>query len=157
MGKDAGTAYHYIPPGNVPWLYIMLLTLDTEYHILHMLSLLPYVVKDSYVDLNQMNCFSCHFKTFVIPQSSFGGKATTLVIGCVSPASLDFDETLNSLRFLTRIRSITNTPVMNRAADSNDHELIAEVTSEEQYTDVLDSEERSTNADTFGYVASLLF
>lgn len=76
-----------------------------------------------------------------------------LVIGCVSPASLDFDETLNTLRFLNRIKGINNTPVMNRGTDSNDHELAVEVTSEEQYTDVLDSEERSTNADTFGYVA----
>jgi len=65
---------------------------------------------------------------------------------------LDFDETLNSLTFLTRIQGISNTPVMNRAAYSNDHELTAEVTSEERYTDVLDSEERSTNADTFGYI-----
>ncbi|XP_021922452.1 kinesin-like protein costa isoform X2 [Zootermopsis nevadensis] len=83
-------------------------------------------------------------------KSSFGGKATTLVIGCVSPASLDYDGTLNSLGFVTHIRGITNTPVMNRAAVSNDLERIAEVTSEEQYTDVPDSEERSTNVDTFG-------
>lgn len=80
-----------------------------------------------------------------------------MIIGCVSPASLDFDETLNSLRFLTRIQGITNTPVMNKTAANIDRELIAEVTSEEQYTDILDSEERSTNADTFGYVALLLF
>jgi hypothetical protein len=41
---------------------------------------------------------------------------------------------------------------MNRAAYSNDHVLTVEVTSKEWYTDVLDSEERSTSADTFGYV-----
>jgi hypothetical protein len=46
---------------------------------------------------------------------------------------------------------------MNKTAANIDRELIAEVTSEEQYTDILDSEERSTNADTFGYVALLLF
>ncbi|XP_023717471.1 kinesin-like protein costa isoform X3 [Cryptotermes secundus] len=83
-------------------------------------------------------------------KSSFGGKATTLVIGCVSPASLDFDKTLNTLRFLAQIQSINNIPVVNGGRDSNDHELNADVTSEEQYTDVVDSEERSTNADTFG-------
>jgi hypothetical protein len=78
------------------------------------------------------------------------------VIGCVSPASLDFDKTLNTLRFLAQIQSINNTPVMNGGADNNDHELNADVTSEEQYTDVVDSEERSTNADTFGYVSVAL-
>jgi hypothetical protein len=78
------------------------------------------------------------------------------VIGCVSPASLDFDETLNSLRFLTQIQGINNTPVMSGGTDSNDHELNADVTSEEQYTDVVDSEERSANADTFGFVSALL-
>ncbi|XP_069694504.1 kinesin-like protein costa [Periplaneta americana] len=82
-------------------------------------------------------------------KKSFGGKATTLVIGCVSPASLDFDETLNTLRFLTRMRAINNTPVINGRTESRDP-LVTEITSEEQYTDVLDSEERSTNADTFG-------
>jgi hypothetical protein len=45
---------------------------------------------------------------------------------------------------------------MNAVTDGNDHEHNVEVTSEEQYTDVLDSEERSTNADMFGYVALLL-
>lgn len=45
---------------------------------------------------------------------------------------------------------------MNGGADNNDHELNADVTSEEQYTDVVDSEERSTNADTFGYVSVAL-
>jgi hypothetical protein len=46
--------------------------------------------------------------------------------------------------------------VRNGGTDSNDHELNADVTSEEQYTDVVDSEERSTNADTFGYVSLVL-
>lgn len=78
------------------------------------------------------------------------------MIGCLSPASLDFNETLNSLSFLTRIQCISNTPVMNGVTDSNDHGRNVEVTSEEQYTDVVDSEERSTNADTFGYVAMFL-
>jgi len=45
---------------------------------------------------------------------------------------------------------------MNGVTDSNDIECNVEVTSEEQYTDVVDSEERSTNADTFGYVALFL-
>jgi Kinesin-like protein len=78
------------------------------------------------------------------------------VIGCLSPAALDFNETLNCLSFLTRIQCISNTPVMNGVTDSSDHERNVEVTSEEQYTDVVDSEGRSTNADTFGYVAMFL-
>jgi hypothetical protein len=79
-----------------------------------------------------------------------------LLIGCLSPATLDFKETLNCLSFLTQIQCINNTPEMNVITDSNDHERNMEVISEEQYTDVVDSEERSTNADTFGYVALLL-
>jgi hypothetical protein len=60
------------------------------------------------------------------------------------------------LSFLKQIQCITNTPVMNAVTDSTDHEHNVEVMSEGQNTDVLDSEERSTNADTFGYVPSLL-
>ncbi|PSN44964.1 Kinesin-like protein costa [Blattella germanica] len=77
-------------------------------------------------------------------KSSFAGKATTLVIGCISPASLDFDETLNTLKFVTRLRDIKNTPVINAGVECSDQE--------EHYTEVADSEGRSTNAaaDTFG-------
>lgn len=78
------------------------------------------------------------------------------MIGCLSPASLDFKETLNCLSILTQIHCINNTPEMNVVTDSNDHERNVEVTSEEQYTDAVDSEERSTNADMFGYVALFL-
>lgn len=78
------------------------------------------------------------------------------MIGCLSPASLDFKETLTCLSFLIRLQCISNTPEMIGVTDSNDHECNVEVTSEEQYTDVVDSEERSTNADTFGYVALFL-
>lgn len=60
------------------------------------------------------------------------------------------------MSFLTQIQRINNTPEMNGVTDSNDRECNVEVTSEEQYTDVVDSEERSTNADTFGYVALFL-
>ena len=63
---------------------------------------------------------------------------------------------LTCLSFLTQMQCINNTPEMNGVTDSNDIECNVEVTSEEQYTDVVDSEERSTNADTFGYVALFL-
>jgi hypothetical protein len=46
---------------------------------------------------------------------------------------------------------------MNGGTGSNDHEFNTDATSEEQCTDIVDSEERSTNADTFGYVSLLLF
>jgi hypothetical protein len=78
------------------------------------------------------------------------------VIGCVSPASLDFDKTFNTLSFLTQVQGISNTPVVNGGTDSIDHEFNADAASEEQCTDVVDSEERSTNTDTFGYVSLLL-
>jgi hypothetical protein len=78
------------------------------------------------------------------------------VIGCVSPASQDFNETLNCLSLLTQIQCINNTPLMNAVTENIAHEHNVEVTSEEHCTDVLDSEERSTNADMFGYVGLLL-
>mgnify|MGYP000126648312 CR=1 FL=1 len=67
------------------------------------------------------------------------------MIGCISPASFNFEKTLNTLRFVSRLRGIKNTPVMNIYVENN------EIILEEQYTDIVDSEERS-NADTFGYV-----
>ncbi|KAG8229769.1 hypothetical protein J437_LFUL005850 [Ladona fulva] len=54
-----------------------------------------------------------------ILKDSFGGRARALFVCCLSPASLDFDESLNSLRYATRVQSILNHPAVNVCVYSN--------------------------------------
>jgi hypothetical protein len=42
-----------------------------------------------------------------------GGNSHTLMIACVSPADINMEETLNTLRFADRARKINNQPVVN--------------------------------------------
>lgn len=52
-------------------------------------------------------------------QDSLGGNSRTVMIACVSPADVSFEETLNTLRYAARARNIKNTPVQNvQTADS---------------------------------------
>ncbi|KAL2913031.1 hypothetical protein HK105_207486 [Polyrhizophydium stewartii] len=46
-------------------------------------------------------------------QDSLGGNAKTLMIATLSPASYNFDETLSTLRYANRAKSIKNKPVVN--------------------------------------------
>jgi hypothetical protein len=45
---------------------------------------------------------------------SLGGNSRTLMICCVSPAEINFFESLNALRYANRARNIRNKPVVNR-------------------------------------------
>ena len=47
-------------------------------------------------------------------QHSLGGNSRTLMIACVSPAEVNLDETLNTLRYANRAKNIKNRPVVNR-------------------------------------------
>eukprot|EP00742_Colponemidia_sp_Colp-10_P010914 GILJ01012048.1.p1 GENE.GILJ01012048.1~~GILJ01012048.1.p1 ORF type:complete len:2113 (+),score=435.57 GILJ01012048.1:1-6339(+) len=47
-------------------------------------------------------------------QDSLGGNSRTLMIACVSPADINFEETLNTLKYASRARNIKNKPVVNR-------------------------------------------
>lgn len=47
-------------------------------------------------------------------QDSLGGNSKTLMICCVSPASINYAESLNALRYANRARNIKNKPVVNR-------------------------------------------
>ena len=47
-------------------------------------------------------------------QDSLGGNSKTLMICCVSPASCNFNESLNALRYANRARNIKNKPIINR-------------------------------------------
>ncbi|KAI8911609.1 P-loop containing nucleoside triphosphate hydrolase protein [Gorgonomyces haynaldii] len=46
-------------------------------------------------------------------QDSLGGNAKTLMIATLSPASYNYDETLSTLRYANRAKSIKNKPIVN--------------------------------------------
>ncbi len=50
----------------------------------------------------------------IFTQDSLGGNSKTLMICCVSPSSLNFNESVNALRYANRARNIKNKPVVNR-------------------------------------------
>ncbi|CAH1786333.1 unnamed protein product [Owenia fusiformis] len=60
-------------------------------------------------------------------KDSLGGNAKTLMICCISPASSNFDETLNSLKYANRARNIRNKPIVNHDSAST---KLAEMQSE---------------------------
>ncbi len=47
-------------------------------------------------------------------QDSLGGNSRTCMIACVSPADVNLEESLNTLRYAARARNIRNKPVVNR-------------------------------------------
>ena len=51
-------------------------------------------------------------------QDSLGGNSKTLMIACVSPADVNADETLNTLKYANRAKNIQNKPVINRDPNS---------------------------------------
>jgi hypothetical protein len=73
-------------------------------------------------------------RTFYVPyrdskltrilQDSLGGNSRTVMIACVSPADINFDETLNTLKYASRARNIQNKPIINRDPNST---LIAQL------------------------------
>jgi hypothetical protein len=56
-------------------------------------------------------------------QDSLGGNSKTVMIACVSPADSNFEESLNTLRYAQRARSIVNKAVIN--TDPNAAQLTA--------------------------------
>jgi len=46
-------------------------------------------------------------------QDSLGGNSRTIMIACVSPAQFNVEETINTLRYATQARSISNTTTAN--------------------------------------------
>eukprot|EP00252_Welwitschia_mirabilis_P016492 TRINITY_DN3636_c0_g1_i2.p1 TRINITY_DN3636_c0_g1~~TRINITY_DN3636_c0_g1_i2.p1 ORF type:complete len:967 (+),score=258.83 TRINITY_DN3636_c0_g1_i2:92-2992(+) len=53
-------------------------------------------------------------------QDSLGGNSKTLMIACVSPADINAEETLNTLKYANRARNIQNKPIVNRDPMSNE-------------------------------------
>ncbi|KAA8528505.1 hypothetical protein F0562_035860 [Nyssa sinensis] len=53
-------------------------------------------------------------------QDSLGGNSRTVMIACISPADINAEETLNTLKYANRARNIQNKPVVNRDPLSNE-------------------------------------
>ncbi|CAA0840685.1 Kinesin-like protein FRA1 [Striga hermonthica] len=47
-------------------------------------------------------------------QDSLGGNSRTVMIACISPADINAEETLNTLKYANRARNIRNKPIINR-------------------------------------------
>ncbi|KAJ4965283.1 hypothetical protein NE237_017132 [Protea cynaroides] len=47
-------------------------------------------------------------------QDSLGGNSRTVMIACISPADINVEETLNTLKYANRARNIQNKPIVNR-------------------------------------------
>ncbi|PON94237.1 Kinesin-like protein [Trema orientale] len=53
-------------------------------------------------------------------QDSLGGNSRTVMIACISPADINAEETLNTLKYANRARNIKNKPIVNRDPMSNE-------------------------------------
>ncbi|XP_021897452.1 kinesin-like protein KIN-4A [Carica papaya] len=53
-------------------------------------------------------------------QDSLGGNSRTVMIACISPADINAEESLNTLKYANRARNIENKPVVNRDVISNE-------------------------------------
>ncbi|KAG5154350.1 hypothetical protein JHK82_012319 [Glycine max] len=53
-------------------------------------------------------------------QDSLGGNSKTVMIACISPADINAEETLNTLKYANRARNIQNKPVVNQDFISNE-------------------------------------
>lgn len=58
-------------------------------------------------------------------QDSLGGNSKTLMIACVSSADDAVEESLNTLKYAARARSIRNRPVLNRQILGDDSRSVA--------------------------------
>ncbi|PPD92410.1 hypothetical protein GOBAR_DD10654 [Gossypium barbadense] len=59
-------------------------------------------------------------KAYFFGQDSLGGNSRTVMIACISPADINAEETLNTLKYANRARNIQNKPVVNRDPMSNE-------------------------------------
>ncbi|TMW64907.1 hypothetical protein Poli38472_009074 [Pythium oligandrum] len=56
-------------------------------------------------------------------QDSLGGNSKTLMVACISPADINFDETCNTLRYASRARKIQNQAVINQSMSAENQVL----------------------------------
>jgi hypothetical protein len=83
-------------------------------------------------------------------KDSLGGNGLTVMLACVSPASCNFEETLNTLRFASRTSSIVNSVSVNlgaRAGGSDDTAaLMKEIRGLREELALLQAKQSSTGA-----------
>jgi hypothetical protein len=60
-------------------------------------------------------------------QDSLGGNSQTLMIACVSPASSNLTETINTLKYANRARNIKNKAVLNEELSQDVDQLHAQI------------------------------
>ena len=60
-------------------------------------------------------------------QDSLGGNSRTLMLCCVSPADVNFTESMNALRYANRARNIKNKPIVNIGGSTEVKALKAQV------------------------------
>ncbi|KAH9712045.1 kinesin-like protein KIN-4A [Citrus sinensis] len=64
-------------------------------------------------------CYAFH--AFIESEhDSLGGNSKTVMIACISPADINAEESLNTLKYANRARNIQNKPVVNRDLISSD-------------------------------------
>lgn len=66
-----------------------------------------------------------HTTLTTLLKDSFGGRAQTLLILCVSPDECHINETLSNLQFASMVQCIRNYVVMNTFSDNNTHLPVA--------------------------------
>ncbi|XP_050365648.1 kinesin-like protein KIN-4A isoform X2 [Argentina anserina] len=59
-------------------------------------------------------------------QDSLGGNSKTVMIACISPADINGEESLNTLKYANRARNIQNKPIVNRDVISNEMQKMKE-------------------------------
>lgn len=61
-------------------------------------------------------------------QDSLGGNSETLMIACVSPASFNLEQTLNTLKYASRARKIQNRVKLNNSYSLEDEVIFLKKT-----------------------------
>lgn len=70
------------------------------------------------INMNLLNLYTQQMLTRLL-KDSFGGRAQTLVILCVSPLEQDIPETISNLEFVQKVQRIRNLVIMNTFSDNN--------------------------------------
>lgn len=78
-------------------------------------------------------------------QDSLGGNAKTLMVACVSPAALNFEETLNTLKYANRAKNIKNRPIVNQQTQEEKQKADDEIARMKEEIALLQSQLQSTS------------
>ena len=59
----------------------------------------------------------CNIKKIMNFKDSLGGNARTMMIACLSPAETNFEETISTLKFASRMMKVENEAKVNLVKD----------------------------------------